>query len=340
MKWVLQRVGAAVAAVVLLVVAAGVAVRAQYSGTPAAWARSTGHDALWMGHAWVDGSNKQPQLDALAARLRGGGIRDVYVHVGPFELNGRLNPAKYPDAEGFLRRFRVTLPGVRVQAWAGQRVDHGLDLDDRKTRARILDGVRDLREAGFDGVHYNFEPMRSGGEGFLTLLKATRPLLRGSAGAGASERGLLSTSIPQIEPLGGLRLPVRLVAGRDKYWSEGYVTDVADRVDQIALMTYDSVMPMESLYGGHVVRQASLALRAVPKDVDLLIGAPAYHEDTATHDPDAETMGATARGARLALSELSEERARERTFGLAIYVDFAARPGDWEAYHRHWVRGR
>lgn len=337
MKWVLQRLGAAVAVIVLLVVAAGVAMRMQYNGTPATWARSTGHDALWLGHAWVDGRNKQPQLDALAARLRGGGVRDVYVHVGPFDLNGRLNPAKYPDARGFLRRFRATLPRVRVQAWAGQRVDHGLDLGDKKTRGRILDGVRDLRRAGFDGVHYNFEPMSSGDEGFLTLLDASRPLLRGPAGPGAAERGLLSTSIPQIEPLAGLRMPIRLVAGRDKYWSEGYVTEVADKVDQIALMTYDSVMPMESMYGGHVVRQTSLALGAVPEKVDLLIGAPAYHEDTPTHDPDAETMAATARGVRLAVTE---KGARERTYGLAIYVDFAARPGDWAAYHRHWVRGR
>lgn len=338
MKWVLQRVGAAVAVIVLLVVAAGVAVRAQYTGTPAAWARSTGHDALWMGHAWVDGRNGQPQLDALAARLRGGGVRDVYVHVGPFDLNGRLNPAKYPDAKGFLRRFRATLPGIRVQAWAGQRVDHGLDLGDERTRERILDGVRDLREAGFDGVHYNFEPVSSGDEGFIKLLRATRPALRGPAGPGAAERATLSTAIPQIEPLGGLRVPVRLVAGKDKYWSEGYVTEVAGEVDQIALMTYDSAMPMESLYGGHVVRQASLALGAVPEDVDLLIGAPAYHEDTMTHDPGAETMAATARGVRLAVTE--HAAARGRTYGLAIYVDFAARPGDWAAYHRHWVKGR
>lgn len=335
MKWVLQRVGAALAVLVLLAFAAGVAIRMQYTGTPQAWARSTGHDALWMGHAWVDGRNRQPALDALAGRLRGGGIRDVYVHVGPFEANGRLTPAKYPDAKGFLRRFRATLPGIRVQAWAGQRIDHGLDLDDKKTRGRILDSVRDLRRAGFDGVHYNFEPMSSGGEGFLTLLKATRPLLSGSAGPGAAAHGVLSTSIPQIEPLGGLGLPVRLVAGRDKYWSESYVTEVAGEVDQIALMTYDSVMPMESLYGGHVVRQTSLALAAVPKDVDLLIGAPAFHEDTPTHDPDVETMAATAQGVRLALSEH-----RGRRLGLAIYVDFAARPGDWEAYQQDWVRVR
>jgi hypothetical protein len=40
----------------------------------------SGHDGLWLGHAWVGGRSTPGDL---AARLRQAGIRDVFVHVGP-----------------------------------------------------------------------------------------------------------------------------------------------------------------------------------------------------------------------------------------------------------------
>ena len=38
-------------------------------------------------------------------------------------------------------------------------------------------------------------------------------------------------------------------------------------------------MPLESLYGGYVAQQTSLALEVTPKSTDLLMGLPFYHED-------------------------------------------------------------
>jgi hypothetical protein len=42
-------------AAVLAVPAAAVALRLEYRGDPAAAGRSRGHDAVRLGHAWVDG---------------------------------------------------------------------------------------------------------------------------------------------------------------------------------------------------------------------------------------------------------------------------------------------
>jgi hypothetical protein len=36
-----------------------------------------GDDGLWLAHAWVDGGRSTADLDALAARLRKTGIRDL-----------------------------------------------------------------------------------------------------------------------------------------------------------------------------------------------------------------------------------------------------------------------
>ncbi|MDF5754100.1 hypothetical protein [Spongiactinospora sp. TRM90649] len=303
---------------------------AQYAGTPASWAGTTGRDALWLGHAWVDGRRTERDLDALAARLRGTGIRDVYVHAGPFEWDGRLDPAKYPNARNFLSWWRARLPDVRVSAWLGQAVKDGLDLDDPAARRRVLDGARDIMATGFDGVHYNFEPIGDGDAEFLDLLDRTRPIV--------GERGLLTTSVPQVEPYSGLRPIARAVLGHDKYWSREYLTEVAARSDQVAIMTYDAFLPVTSLYGGHVARQAAIALEILPEDgADILIGAPAYHDHGVPLLDAAESVAAAAEGARLALTEYGRPR---QGFGLALYVDFAATEEDWAEYRRYWTRDR
>ncbi|GAA2303658.1 glycoside hydrolase family 18 protein [Nonomuraea roseoviolacea subsp. roseoviolacea] len=322
----LRLLALALVVVVALVGLLAAAFRVQFTGDPAGWAKSTDNDALWLGHMWVDGRRTRADVAELAERLRGTGIRDLYVHSGPFEADGRLDPAKYPAARNFVKWVHAALPGVRVSAWLGQKVDGVLDLDDARSRANVLDGVRAVVAAGFDGVHYNFEPIGSGDEEFLDLLARTRPLTR-----------LLSTSTPQIEPYPLMRPAARLALSHDKYWSQDYFRRVAERVDQVAVMTYDTGMPMRPLYGGYVARQAELALDLVPEDRLLLVGAPAYHDHGVSWSDDAESVADAARAARLALSEHGSDHGRRERFGLAMYVDFAATEQDWREYASEWL---
>jgi hypothetical protein len=310
------------AVVVALVGLLAAALRVQFTGAPAAWAKSTGNDALWLGHAWVDGRRTERDVERLAVRLRATGIKDVYVHSGPFEMDGQLDPAKYPNARNFVKWMREHLPAVRISAWLGQSVNDALDLDDPKARQNVLAGVAAIMKEGYDGIHYNFEPIGDGDTEFLRLLDETRRHTR-----------LLSTAGPQIEPYPGMRLTARAVLGHDKYWSSGYFTQVVNRVDQVAIMTYDSGTPLQALYGGHVVRQSELALDLVPGDKSLFIGAPAYHDHGLAWADNAESVGTAAEGAKLALSE----HGRRERFGLALYVDFAATEDDWREYMTRWM---
>jgi hypothetical protein len=312
----------ALAVVVALVGMLAVAFRAQFTGAPEGWAKSTGNDALWLGHMWVDGRRAERDVEGLALRLRSTGIRDLYVHSGPFEWDGRLDPAKYPNARNFVQWVKKHLPGVRVSAWLGQSVDNALDLDDPASRRNVLNGVADIMRTGYDGIHYNFEPIGDGDTDFLALLDETR-----------RHTGLLSTSTPQIEPYPLMRLTARGVLGHDKYWSAGYFRQVVDRVDQVAVMTYDSFLPFPSLYGGHVTRQAALALDLVPDSKHVFVGAPAYHDHAVAWSDSAESVEMAARGAKLALSE----HGRRERFGLALYVDFAATEEDWREYAMQWL---
>ncbi len=293
--------------------------RIQYGGESSA--RTRNHDAFWLGHAWVDGRRTAADVTALAKRLQGTGIRELYVHTGPLEHDGTLNLAKVsPRARWFTTAMRAAAPDVRVQAWLGDVVqpgkNPGMDLEDAAARKQVVASAKAVLAQGFQGIHYDFEPVRSGSRGYLAVLDETRAL-------GAP----LSVAAHQIDPLWQLhRIPV------DKWWSQDYFRQVAERVNQIAVMSYDTAMPLESLYGGYVAKQTKLALEVTPPGTDLLMGLPAYWESNPSHWGHAETVAAAVRGARLGLGDSTRQN-----FGLALYVDFTATPADWAAYRDGWV---
>ncbi|MEZ0094699.1 hypothetical protein [Streptacidiphilus sp. EB129] len=293
-------------------------------GTPPASARTRGADALWLGHAWVDGRKGPQDVTALAAQLRGTGVRDLFVHTGPLNHDGTLDPSLYPRAGWLVTALHRALPGVRVLSWLGDVVGSaegpGMDL----ATADLTGAARQVLDLGFDGVHLDLEPVHSGDGNFLDQLGQLRRV--------TSERHrLLSVAVPQTDPLPGLHGIAGLLTNYPKWWSAEYLAQVAHRVDQVAVMAYDTAMPTPSLFAGYEQQQTRLALGAVPRGVDLLIGLPAYHTDSPTHRASAETVAAAIRGVRLA------DDGRP-AFGVALYVDYTATGADWSAYRRDWVR--
>src|SRR6185437_16535905 len=201
-------------------------------------------------------------FQALAAIVRSSGIKDLFVHDGPFEMNGSLDPARSPKAEWFIDSVHRDLPGVRVQAWLGQVVGgSALHLDDTATRNRVVAGVGAALDRGFDGVHFDFEPVPDGDPGFLDVLDASRTLTQ-------SHHALLSASVPQVEPLSGFRIPGNYLAGHPKWWSQDYLRRVAVHCDQVAVMAYDTSVPTAWAYRGYVARQTQVALKTVPQNVE------------------------------------------------------------------------
>ncbi|MEU8966816.1 glycosyl hydrolase family 18 protein, partial [Streptomyces sp. NPDC048491] len=290
-----------------------------------------GQDAYWLGHAWVDGRKGDKDLDAFAAKVRGSGIRDLFVHTGPLDHDGTLPAARYPRAAWLVEGVHRRLPNVRVQAWLGDELASegpvGLRLDNEATRTSVVASARQvLDRARFDGVHFDLEPLPSGDRNYLALLDSLHALTR-------ARGALLSVAAHQIDPLPALHTAADGLTGHGKWWAQAYFGQVARRVDQIAVMSYDTAMPVQSLYGGYVARQTALALQVTPKRTDLLMGLPFYNDETLTHHGSAETVEAAVRGARLGLARTDRYR---QNFGLALYVDFAERPGDWSAYRRGW----
>ncbi|MFF2845354.1 hypothetical protein ACFVT5_03345 [Streptomyces sp. NPDC058001] len=314
------------------VLAAGIALRVHYAGDPAPGTQTRGRDAFWLGHAWVDGRKGDADVTALTARVRDTGIRDLYVHTGPLEHDGTLDATLYPRADWFVKAVHRALPGVRVQAWLGDKLatetPDGMRLERPDTRAAVVRSARQILDVGFDGAHFDLEPLHSGDRDYLGLLDDLREVTR--------DRDVpLSVAAHQIDPLPSLHSVGGALANHPKWWSQSFFAEVARRVDQIAVMSYDTAMPLESLYGGYVAQQTALGLEVTPASTDLLMGLPFYYDDTFGHRGSAETVAAAVRGVRLGLSRTDRDRER---FGVALYVDFAARERDWAAYRADWSK--
>jgi hypothetical protein len=296
--------------------------------------RTQGRDAVWLGHAWVDGRHSEVDARALLRRLGGAGtghgVRDLYVHVGPARDDGTLDPALAPRAAWVIATFHRLAPGVRVQAWLGNVVASegptGLDLARPGTRAHLVAAASALLALGFDGINLDTEPVHSGDPGYLALLDALHTLTR-------AHGRVLSVAVPQTDPLPPLRLLAGTLTGHPKWWSRAYLAAVARRVDQIDVMAYDSGMPLRSLFAGYLAQQTTLALAAAPPTVDVLIGLPAYREDNLGHHSAAETVPAALHGIR---AGLAASPLHGRPFGVALYADYSASDADWTAYRQDW----
>ncbi|MGX1544377.1 hypothetical protein [Streptomyces adustus] len=320
-----------VLALLLPLLAAETALRVNYAGDPADGTYTRGRDAIWLGHAWVDGRKRDADITALAHRLDGSGIRDLYVHAGPLEHDGTLPKSSYAQAGWLIAAVHRELPGIRVQAWLGDKLateePDGMRLERAATRAAVVRSTREILAVGFDGVHFDLEPLHSGDGYYLALLDSLHTV---TAAAGVP----LSVASHQIDPLPGFHSFWGTVAGHPKWWSQEFFGQVARRVDQIAVMSYDTMQPLPSTYGGYVAQQTALALEVTPPTTDLLMGLPFFHENRFGHWAHAETVPAAVRGVRLGLSRTDRDRAN---FGVALYVDFAATEDDWRAYKAGWV---
>ncbi|MET9098025.1 hypothetical protein [Streptomyces antibioticus] len=325
----------ALGAVLLLlapVVASQIALGVNNLGDPAEGTYSRGKDALWLGHAWVDGRKTDADVRKLARRLSDTGIHDLYVHAGPLEHDGTLPASVHPEAAWFVEAIHREAPGIRVQAWLGDVLasesPHGMRLEKPETRAAVVRSARQILDTGFEGTHFDLEPLHSGDRDYLTLLDSLRDLTR-------SRGAQLSVAAHQIDPVPGFHSFWGATTGHPKWWSQWFFGQVARRVDQIAVMSYDTMQPLESTYGGYVAQQTSLALEVTPPSTDLLMGLPFYQENRFGHWAHAETVAAAVRGVRLGLSRTDADR---ENFGVAAYVDFAASETDWASYRKGWVR--
>lgn len=290
-------------------------------------------NALWARHQWAGEPHTAAEYRALADTLTRDGITDVFFHVGPLDGDGRIPASRYAHARELLSAMRRLAPAVRAQAYVGQQERAGggpLDLRDAGTRARILDAGRALLATGFAGIHYDIEPVYAGDRDFLDLPARTHELTRASG-------KVLSVALEQ-QHLADWEEPVlRALLPRGAYPprpTAAYLRAVAARVDQVAIMTYDSEAPAQALAGRHFAVHTERVLSLIGDRVTVFMGVPTYR--TAT--PWAENLATALRGVRQGIDALGHRP--RRPYGVAVYADWTTGPGEWATFRRDWIAAR
>jgi hypothetical protein len=322
-----------IAVLSLLLIAAGVgalagaAYLAYHRDLPAQ--AQGGPVGLWLEHRWVGETQTVEAYDALAAELRWHGISDLFAHVGPLDGQGEIPAQRYPNAGAFVAALQARLPGVHLQAWMGQmekRRGGPLDLADAGTRAGILRTAQIFLDLGFDGIHYDIEPLQRDDAALHTLLDATRALTR-------SRGRLLSLATTEIEPFAGANGLVNTLLPDAVLWSPGDYREAAARVDQLAVMSYNTALPWDWLYGSFMAFETRRIAAAVDGKATIMMGVPTYAEPGWTFHPAAENMESALRGVRLALADAGPSTARP---GVAIYARWTTDDAEWATYRRLW----
>lgn len=291
-------------------------------------------NAIWAQHAWVGEPHTSQEYDDLAALLKHEQIGYLYAHVGPLDGDGHIPPELYPNAAAFLQEMKARLPNLKILAWIGQMEKDGggpLDIADSETRARIVaEAQRFSLEFGFDGVHYDIEPIHNLNPHFLDLLDETR--------AAIGPNKLISISAPKWAPAARVIPFVQAVFGRGTaWWTSYYFLTVSAHVDQIVVMMYNTALPTASLYETLVKQETTAILEANNSSqhpAEVLIGVPTYHDNGPGFHDSAENMLSGLRGVTAGLN--SGENT-SHFGGVAIYPLWLTSQSDWQTYNHLWL---
>lgn len=301
---------------------------------PSPESRSTGTNALWARHSWVGEAHTDEEHERFAARLREAGISDVFAHVGPLEADGSVPPERHPEAVAFVAALHRLAPGVRVQAYLGQLLPAAggpLRLAEPAVRDRIVATAGAFLDLGFDGIHYDIEPVRPGDVDFLDLLARTRELTR-------SRGAVLSVALEQL----AAHPVTAAVFGRlmPTYGETDapFLDAVPDRVDQLAIMTYDSGLPTASAFAAFMAWQTVRTAEIVSDRITLFMGVPTYDTDAWNFHPWAESVASAVHGLRRGLDTLGAPRRQAlKPIGAAVFADWTTSDDEWRRYVDDWV---
>lgn len=292
---------------------------------PTMAARSTGTSALWLSHAWAGSAHTEAKYARLAELLRRNQISDAYFHVGPIDGDGAIPPARYMHAPELVAALHRLAPGVHIQAYAGQvLVGAGgpLALRSAAVRDRILGTARALLDLGFDGIHYDIEPLTPTDDDFLDLLERTHAM--------TGERGaILSASIPRLGPV---QTSEHAPAWPGPFTTGTYLRQVATRVDQVAVMVYGLPVPTAPLIGWVYAWETAQVLDLIGDQVTVFTGVPTYEEGPHLTGEDLRTA---IRGTRRGIDQLHREP--NKPHGLAIFAEWTTSDHEWAVWQQEWL---
>ena len=282
-------------------------------------------NAIWIGHGWLGddawfernhrdmAAFRSPEkISALFQRLADNRIRVVYPHLCPARPDGQIAACDDAQTEHFLDL--AAKYGIAVIPWIGGVFGESARPADPLWRRNFIASVNELlrKHPRFAGVQINIEPMPSGNADFLLLLDQLRPTMNGKT--------LSVAAYPP--PTGWHRFP-------DVHWQLSYMQMVSDRCDQLAVMMYDTAIPLEKFYTDLVIRWTRSAAGATGMSgCELILGIPAYEDaESGYHHPRGENISSALRG-------IAAAGRNESIGGIAIYCEWEMDDAKWREWQR------
>ncbi|MFH1284488.1 MAG: glycosyl hydrolase family 18 protein [Candidatus Peregrinibacteria bacterium] len=284
------------------------------------------HNAIWIGHEWVGDSKGDSEVQNLVLDLKSHDIDTVFVHVGPLKPDGTVDPVTYQYAVNFVDKANRFDSSIHFQAWLGQ-VRSKIDLSDEKVRHNIVSLCTILtRMVGFNGIHFDIEPVWDEDADFINLLKDVREEI--------PEQYTLSVALAEFIPQSFLWFTEH-VFEFENYNSEVNYKNVAKYADQIIVMVYDTGIDHGFIYRWFVKEQTIRVTNLIP-DKEVFIAIPAYEDEKEGFNPDAENV---KNGLAGIVSGLNNIRSNEDSFaGVAIYPYWEIDENEWETYDNLWLK--
>ncbi len=283
-----------------------------------------GENAVWLEHEWVDRFKTPEQIQSLVTRLSSAGMRFVYVHVGPIESDGGISPQRYPFANDFLKKARSFDSRMQFLAWMGQ-IRGKLKFQDAGIRSRIAETAQVLVDGvGFDGVHYDIEPLLDEDTDFLTLLEETRTKI--------GESRTISVALREMIPYFTGKI-LSYVLDVDVFNHPDFYQKIAKRSDQIVIMTYENTIRKAWIYRYFLKNEVIWVSRALAQTgAKIFIGLPTYDALSDTFYPEAENI---ENGLLGLIDGLNSWRTDEENFGgVALFRFGTTSPEEWEMYEK------
>jgi hypothetical protein len=288
-----------------------------------------GNNAIWISHTWVGDNHSPVEYQALAKVFTREQIRSIYVHVGPLDADGTIPANRFQYALQFTSALHEDAPHLRLFAWIGQIYGIGagdVDISHSGIRAHIVTTAAYFRRSlGFDGIHYDIEPVPNNDNHFLDLLDETR--------AAMDPLAKISIATPNWIPLARAANGIQWVTGRQNdWWTTYYYLAVSQHVDQIVVMLYNTGMPTAPLYQLLVEQETAHVLRAVARGstrAEVVIGIPTYSGQSRAFHSSAENIRTGLNGI---ISGLNYAFA-----GVAIYPEWLTTADDWKIYNHLWL---
>ncbi len=298
-----------------------------YSNQPGSY-YNKGHNAVWIEHKWVGERSTYQEIQKLVYTLTENDIDTVFVHSGPLNPDGGVYPQTYMYAPYFLEAARRFNPEIKYQAWLGQ-VRGKIDLEEPPVRQNIAQQCSTLTQyVGFDGIHFDIEPVWDGDVDFIKVLEDCRNKV-------PSDKQL-SVALAEFIPRSLIWFTENILEFNN-YNTEVNYRNVAKYADQIVVMTYDTSINHSWLYKW-LVQEQTIRTTHVVDDTEIFIGIPAYQyeDDTAWFNPEVENV---ENGIKGILKGLNNLRSNEDNFaGVAIYPYWEIDENEWKMYKELWLK--